>query len=96
MAEAQSMSGFGDALGFIVLEGLGHPSRYSAETAGPRADVAQDHKSGGAPRVAFRPVGTPGILTDGLQPQFSQQIARKEIPVAAWRLSLQPCRQSLP
>ncbi len=47
---------------------------HGAKTAPARADVAEDHESGGAPVPAFTHIGTRGAFADGMQLKVCDQV----------------------
>ncbi len=67
MSEPQLPGGQEQPPGFIFIHRLRPTSGEIAEAAAPGADVAQEHKRGGALGPAASYIGTAGALADGFQ-----------------------------
>ena len=70
MAQTHSRDGFGHADRFGEVEFRGLASLHGTEGAGAGADVAEDHKCGGASGPAFAHVWALGGLADGVELVF--------------------------
>ncbi|MDB5388340.1 MAG: hypothetical protein JWM11_3986, partial [Planctomycetaceae bacterium] len=66
-----------EPFGFISLNLFRLAFGNGAKPAGPRANIPQDHESGGFLRPALGLIGTLGAFADGFQLQFCDQIAGK-------------------
>ena len=73
------------ALRLVGLERLASALGHGAESAGPRADVAQDHEGGGALGPALQTIRASCRLTHRLQPELGDEVGG--LPVAAARLA---------
>src|SRR3546814_625917 len=65
--QAHDVDGFGEVGRLQRVDGAGATKADIAKRAAARADVAQDHKGGGAVAEAFGQVGAGGFFADGVQ-----------------------------
>jgi hypothetical protein len=94
MFEAEASRGFGDTLRFVGFQRLRIAARHRAEPTRPSADVAHNHESRGAARVAFGTIRATGIFANRFELQFAQQMVRKKVLVAGREGTLQPLGQT--
>lgn len=73
-AEAHAGDGFGDAVGFVVIDGERGALLDGAEAAAAGAEVAEDHEGGGAAVPAVADVGTGGAFADGVQFEVGDEL----------------------
>ena len=52
---------------FVIVDGAGLAGLDRSESAGPRANIAQQHKRGGAAAPAFATIGAARCFADGMQ-----------------------------
>lgn len=64
MLEAEAERSLCDPFGFVIRKGFGMASFNGAKAAGPGADTAENHESGGLSRPAFTAVGALGFRAD--------------------------------
>src|SRR5262245_49337840 len=93
MAKSQPEGRLGNTIGFIVFEFFRSAARHGAETAWPRAYVAQDHEGRSTARVAFRPIRAAGVLANGFEAELVEETLSKEVLVSARQFALQPTRK---
>ncbi len=90
VSQAQSHGRFGHAVRLIGFQRLGLALGHGAKSAGPRADVAQDHEGGRLLRPALHAVGALGAFAHRFQPQFFDQPGGEMIrrrPLGRFRFS---------
>jgi hypothetical protein len=61
------VDGFCNALRLIPIHGFGPAGSYCAKATATGADVAQDHKSGGAFAPAFTHIGAIAAFTNSME-----------------------------
>ena len=69
--QPQAMRRLRHAGRLVVFERIGRTLGHGAEAAGASADIAEDHKGGGAARIALGPIGAARVFTDRLQAQLA-------------------------
>ena len=92
MLEAEGGDGFGNATGFIVIDGVRTALGHGAEAAAARADVAQHHESGGLVVPALADVGAMGALADGMEVEVAGELFEGVEIVAGGSLGFEPVR----
>ena len=91
VAQAHSGDRFGDAFGLVFS---GRAERFAAgdgaESAGTRANIAQDHEGGGAVFPAFAHIGAARAFADGVQIERAHRALQFLIFGSAKKANAQP------
>ena len=74
MAQLQVGHGGGDAVRFILVQGLGPPGLDGAKAAASGAYIAQNHEGRRAPAPALADIGTMGALAHGVEVEAAHQV----------------------
>ena len=92
--QPQSPRRLGHPLRLVEFQRLGLPLGHRAESAGPRADVAQDHERGRPLRPAFEAVGALRRGADRFEFELRDQVGRLRMTAPRREILPQPGRQA--
>ena len=93
VAQAHAGDGFGDTQWFVFIRRADRLARRNrAKSAGARADIAQNHESGGAVLPAFAHVGAARGFADGVKIERAHDALEVLVAFAAKEFDAQPVR----
>lgn len=90
--KSQGGAGFGDPARFVVIHGQRPAFLDGAETAAPRADVAENHKGCRSLIPAFADIGTGSTFADRVEVEVGHQLFEFAVVLADRRGGAEPLR----
>jgi hypothetical protein len=90
--ESEFRDRFGDAAGFVEVDGFRTSLGYRAKTAAPGAEIPKKHKGSGPMVPALADVGALCGFADSMQTEAASQLFQFMVLLAHWSFGAKPTR----